>query len=218
MIKWRKLFKAAFIAAGISLIVNTVPVHAEAVYTAKQGDTYFKIAKQYDVNLQALMKANPDIPANNIYVGRQIKLPGSGVNGGLVKAATVKLDPNAVAQKSANEVTAWGKTFTYSKEINVKASAYSAVADEHGKWGAVDYFGNSLKLGTIAVDPDVIPLGTKVLVTGYSHPGLPDHAFVATASDKGGAIKGNRIDIFIPGSKSHVSKFGYQNVKLYVIE
>lgn len=215
--KFNKLIKAAVIAAGIGLTLNTVPVHAEAVYTAKEGDTYYKIATQYDVNLQALMEANPNIPANNIYAGRQIKLPGSGEHGGLVKAATYD-KKNAVAEKPDYQVTAWGKTFTYSKEISVKASAYSAAAGENGQWGAVDYFGNPLKLGTIAVDPSIIPLGTKVLVTGYSHPGLPDHAFVATACDTGSAIKGNRIDIFIPGSPSSVSQFGFQNVKLYVIE
>ncbi len=119
---------------------------------------------------------------------------------------------------SEEVVVAWGKTFTYSNTIQVKASAYSKAASENGKWGAVDYLGNPLKLGTIAVDPKIIPMGTKVLVTGHSHDGLPDQAFVATATDQGGSIKGNRIDIFIPGSQSFVKTFGYQDVKLYVLD
>ncbi|MNJ53747.1 Cell wall-binding protein YocH precursor [compost metagenome] len=81
-----------------------------------------------------------------------------------------------------------------------------------------DYYGNPLKLGTIAVDPNVIPMGTKVLVTGHSHPDLPKDSFVATAMDQGSAIKGNRIDIFIPASPQKVSQFGFQDVKLYVLE
>ena len=76
----------------------------------------------------------------------------------------------------------------------------------------------TLELGTIAVDPSVIPLGTKVLVTGHSHPGLPKQAFVATARDVGGAIKGHRIDIFIPGSKQSVSSFGFQDIELYILK
>ncbi|MNP78212.1 Cell wall-binding protein YocH precursor [compost metagenome] len=61
-------------------------------------------------------------------------------------------------------------------------------------------------------------MGTKVLVTGHSHDNLPKKAFVATANDQGGAIKGNRIDIFIPGSAQSVSSFGYQDVTLYILE
>lgn len=119
---------------------------------------------------------------------------------------------------SEDKVEAWGKTLSYKKTIPVKASAYSASASENGKWGAVDYFGNPLQLGTIAVDPKIIPMGTKVLVTGHSHTQLPKAAFIATASDQGGAIKGHRIDIFIPGSQQAVKQFGYQDITLYILE
>ena len=51
----------------------------------------------------------------------------------------------------------------------------------------------------IAVDPKVIPLGSKVWVEGYGE---------AIAGDTGGAIKGNRIDILL-GSDS--AKMGTQN-------
>ncbi|WP_407272215.1 ubiquitin-like domain-containing protein [Radiobacillus sp. PE A8.2] len=47
----------------------------------------------------------------------------------------------------------------------------------------------------VAVDPRVIPLGSKVWVEGYGN---------AIAGDIGGAIKGNRIDLFV-----HSSKYGY---------
>ncbi len=43
--------------------------------------------------------------------------------------------------------------------------------------------------GIIAVDPDVIPLGTRVYVSGYGY---------ATAADTGGAIKGRIIDVWLP--------------------
>ena len=51
----------------------------------------------------------------------------------------------------------------------------------------------------MAVDPKVIPLGSKVWVEGYGE---------AIAGDTGGAIKGNRIDILL-GSDS--AKMGTQN-------
>ena len=43
-------------------------------------------------------------------------------------------------------------------------------------------------LSTVAVDPRVIPLGSKVWVKGYGY---------AIAADTGGAIKGNIIDVYV---------------------
>lgn len=62
--------------------------------------------------------------------------------------------------------------------------------------------------GTVAVDPRVIPLGTKVYVPGYG---------VAIAADTGGAIKGNRVDICVPTTNEAFS-WGVRNVTVYVIE
>lgn len=99
----------------------------------------------------------------------------------------------------------------------MKATAYTAHASENGKWGAVDYFGNPLKLGTVAVDPKAIPLGTKLFITGYQFKHLPQGGFIAEARDIGGAINGNKIDIFVPVSKQIGSTFGIQNVEVYIM-
>ncbi|WP_411835294.1 3D domain-containing protein [Paenibacillus barengoltzii] len=224
---WSKLAATALIAVSLTIPMQTISVHADAVHKAVEGDTFYLLAKKYGVDMNKLMAANPSINPSNIYAGLKITIPGvQSQSAGVASAAPAKKESAATTTASAsklkvmstgNVVEAWGKTFTYSKTINVKASAYSASASENGKWGAVDYFGNPLKLGTIAVDPKVIPMGTKVLVTGHNHDGLPDQAFVATATDQGGAIKGNRIDIFIPGSAANAKSFGFQDVKLYVI-
>ncbi|MGM1044646.1 3D (Asp-Asp-Asp) domain-containing protein [Paenibacillus uliginis N3/975] len=213
-----KLLTAAVLALGLTFGATTVPAEAATTHVAKQGDTYYFLAKRYGVNLNKLMQANPNIKAKNIYPGLKIKIPAAPtMKAASVPAASVMV-PNLNVNASSKVVEAWGKTFNYSKTASMKATAYSSAASENGKWGAVDYFGNPLKLGTIAVDPKVIPLGTKVLVTGHSHSGLPNKAFVAVARDIGGAIKGNRVDIFIPGSQKSVSQFGIQNVKLYFIK
>lgn len=60
----------------------------------------------------------------------------------------------------------------------------------------------------IAVDPSVIPLGTKVYVEGYGY---------ATAEDIGGAIKGNRIDVFIP-TQSGALEWGRKQVKVTILD
>ncbi|MFC3749744.1 3D domain-containing protein [Paenibacillus sp. GCM10012306] len=215
-----KMIKTFAALVGISAALQAVPVHADGIHTAKEGNTFYTLSKQYGVSVDALMKANPQVSATNIYEGLKLNIPGQTPK--LVaqseSAKAEIITPNLNVQPETNTVSAWGKVFNYDRTLQVKASAYSSASSENGKWGAVDYLGNPLKLGTIAVDPSVIPIGTKVLVTGYSHPGLPKSAFVATATDMGSAIKGNRIDIFIPGSPSFVADFGYQYVQLYVIQ
>ena len=66
---------------------------------------------------------------------------------------------------------------------------------------------NSNGLSTIAVDPSIIPLGSKVYIPGYGE---------AIAADTGGAIKGHRIDLFL-NSENECNEWGRQNVTLYVL-
>lgn len=62
-------------------------------------------------------------------------------------------------------------------------------------------------ISTIAVDPNVIPLGSKVYVSGYGY---------AIASDTGGVIKGNIIDLFM-NSEAECTQFGRQQVTVTII-
>lgn len=60
----------------------------------------------------------------------------------------------------------------------------------------------------IAVDPSVIPLGSRVEVKGYG---------TFLAADTGGAIKGNKIDIFMP-NRSDALAFGRRSVEIRVVD
>lgn len=60
----------------------------------------------------------------------------------------------------------------------------------------------------IAVDPKVIPLGTKVWVEGYG---------IAVAGDTGGSIKGNRIDVYVKTKKIALN-WGRKNVEIKVLK
>lgn len=210
---------AALIGAGT--LLSAAPAKADSIHVAGATTTYYTLSNYYGISIDELKEANQSVDALNIYPGLRLNIPG------VMSAKTVAAETAAGqdfssailnVQAAAKTVEAWGKSFSYSKVLQVKASAYSSAASENGGWGPVDYFGNPLKLGTIAVDPSIIPFGTKVLVTGHAHPGLPKQAFIATATDAGSAIKGNRIDIFIPGSQSFVSEFGFQYVNLYFVD
>ena len=123
----------------------------------------------------------------------------------------------ASSQAASKTITVAGRAYTYKKVINARATAYTADPSENG-WGAVDALGNDLKLGTVAVDPNVIPLGTKLFITGYQFDHLPHGGYLATATDTGSAIKGNKVDLFVPVSKEIGNTFGIQNIKVYILK
>ncbi|MCB2297359.1 3D domain-containing protein [Clostridium tagluense] len=60
---------------------------------------------------------------------------------------------------------------------------------------------------TIAVDPSVIPMGSKVYIEGYGY---------AIASDTGSAIKNNLIDVFF-NTEAEVLNWGRRNVRIRII-
>lgn len=66
--------------------------------------------------------------------------------------------------------------------------------------------GTRPKMGTISVDPKVIPLGTRLYVEGYGH---------GTALDTGGAIKGRRLDLWFPSSRA-ARRWGEKKVNVHV--
>jgi 3D (Asp-Asp-Asp) domain-containing protein/LysM repeat protein len=95
-----------------------------------------------------------------------------------------------------------------SKEIIVEATAYTASCE-----GCSGITATGINLienpnqKVISVDPSVIPLGSRVYVEGYGE---------AIAGDTGGAIKGNKIDVFIP-SKQDAINFGRKQLKVTIL-
>lgn len=102
--------------------------------------------------------------------------------------------------------------------LHLTATAYGATAQDNYPYGATDAFGLPLKPGDVAVDPSVIPLNTKMYVTGYHTPYLPAGGELAVARDTGGAIQGHRIDMYINSTnEALINSFGIQSVTAYVL-
>ncbi|MBD2868064.1 3D domain-containing protein [Paenibacillus arenilitoris] len=205
---------AALVGLSVMMAAGTIEA-ATKTHTATDNDTLWKLSRQYGVSLDALLEANPKIDPLNVYGGLKIAIPSAANQTAIGQTEAAK----TVAAKSEPTVMAAnGKEHAYKKALTVKATAYTAAASENGGWAGLDYFGNKLKVGTVAVDPKMIPLGTKLYVTGYDYSGLPQGGMIATATDVGGSIKGNRIDIYVPDSASKAMSFGIQNVKIYILK
>lgn len=101
--------------------------------------------------------------------------------------------------------------YVLGKELWLDATAYDACVLCCGKTDGITRTGTKARAGrTIAVDPSVIPLGSKIYI--------PELGLVFTAEDTGGKIKGNRIDIYME-THEEATEFGIQrNLKAYVLE
>ena len=128
-----------------------------------------------------------------------------------VKAVGVKSDGVRRLEK--------GDNFSYSKVITCNATAYDLSYQSCGKnpgdrgYG-ITASGARAKYGTVAVDPRVIPLGTRMYIESA------DGSFVygyCVAADTGGAINGNRVDLFFP-SYNECMQFGKRSVKVYILD
>lgn len=213
---------------------ETIHISQEEHYKVKSGDTLSGIAHKYDVGVNDIKSWN-GLSSDTIHPGQEIVIKPAANK---VEAASVgpAQKSGQAAQAEQSEPAEQTKPAEQSKpaeqtkpveqsepadsnnesqdqaesgrEITVSATAYTA--DCQGCSGTTAT-GVDLKANpdakVIAVDPSVIPLGSKVYVEGYGY---------ATAADTGSAIKGNRVDIFVPNEQDAVN-WGVKNVKVKIL-
>ena len=71
----------------------------------------------------------------------------------------------------------------------------------------ITYTGMVMQKGVVAVDPVIIPLGTKMYIMGYGE---------GVAADIGSAIKGNRIDLAF-ANRGQALQWGRRRVRVYIL-
>jgi len=186
------------------------------MYTVAEGDNLYRIALKNDITLDELMDWN-DLANVTIHPGDQLIVSGDekpvkpveDVAAKVVNTVDVtkNIEPTKETEPVA-KVTPTPAPSEAEQEITVSATAYTAYCE--GCSGTTAY-GIDLRANpdrkVIAVDPTVIPLGTKVWVEGYGE---------AIAGDIGGAIKGHKIDLFMPSYDNAIA-WGRQTVKLKIL-
>lgn len=125
---------------------------------------------------------------------------GKEVDREILGQRVVTTPTNQVVSRGAQtSVSRGGETIRFKRAYVMRATAYCIP-------GGTTKTGASVRWGVIAVDPSVISLGANVYVEGYGK---------ARALDTGGAIKGNRIDLYMNSTEAALS-YGVRNVMVYV--
>ena len=113
--------------------------------------------------------------------------------------------PVVELKKEKQPATVTASTVTNNNtSLNVVATGYTP--GDPGCTG-ITYTGTKASRGTIAVDPKVIPFGTKLYIPGYGY---------GVAADTGGAIKGNKIDLCYE-SRTEALNWGIKNITVYIV-
>ncbi len=193
------------------------------LYRVDAGDTLWYIARRYRTTVAAIRQLNglPDgrlVPTETLLLAR-----------GSVGAATwgrpatsprmlsgAATTTAAADGNSGNGGNGGGASSNGVAAFRMVATSYDGSVASNGPWGAVNYFGQPLQFGDVAVDPSVIPLGSRLFISGYNDPALPRGGFYAIANDAGGAIQGNRIDIYLP-TAAQANRFGMEHVRVQLV-
>jgi 3D (Asp-Asp-Asp) domain-containing protein/uncharacterized protein YabE (DUF348 family) len=119
-----------------------------------------------------------------------------------------KAEASTTAENTVNYVP--GTNLAYSQLLDFQATAYYC---PNPAWWNTTYTGTSAQVGTVAVDPNFIPLGTKMYIVSA------DGEYVygyCTAEDIGGAIKGRIVDLYF-NTYDECIQFGRRDVKIYIL-
>ncbi|QGG47878.1 3D domain-containing protein [Heliorestis convoluta] len=101
------------------------------------------------------------------------------------------------------------KGYQISVPMEVEATAYDACLICCGKTDGITKSGVlAQEWYTVAVDPNLIPLGTKIYVPAFGR--------VFEAQDIGGSIRGRKMDFFLPDHESALL-FGRQSLQVYLL-
>ena len=189
------------VATLIILLCSNLPAHANANSNSKELIKYSMRGENVKIVQKLLSEAgfyNGDI--DGIFGNETLNAVKTyQFSKGLLVDGVVGEETLKFLKRSDN------KTDRKMRSIVMHASAYSAFDPGNGQYTSNGTF---LRKGIAAVDPSVIPLGTRLFIPGYGE---------AVADDVGGSIKGNRIDLAFD-SREDALQFGVRNVIVYIVE
>jgi 3D (Asp-Asp-Asp) domain-containing protein len=176
-------------------------------YSVQPNDTLWEIAHRFHTTVERLLALNPHVRPDQLQIGTLLSVPR-------VRDSAKPV----MAEQGKVLITASGERLRVRHILNCKLTAYTSGFESTGKrpgdpgYG-ITSSGRVATIGrTIAVDPNVISIGSKVYIEGLG---------IRYAEDTGGAVKGHHIDVFVgdSGAVKQALEFGVKdNVPVYILE
>ncbi len=219
--------------SGSAYVIASVDVPEESVLANENSIgsklvAYNNIKETEEIAYNTVKKLNYSLPAGETVTVREgvvgesvcdikVKLVGGQEVSREVISETVTKQPidkiveYGSSDKAVKPATANGLDYKY--VLVCKATAYDMSPAENGGYGGTTATGVPLDKGVIAVDPRVIPLGSRVYIEALD--GSWSYGY-AVAADTGGAIKGKRVDLCYT-TRSECIQFGRRDCRVYVL-
>ena len=218
-------------ANAVILAKANLPAINDVNSVASSADTavYGEVTETQEVNFNTVKRLNSSLEAGDTKTVREgengekavtyrVKYAnGKEISREVVSETVTKAPVDKIVEygnknASKNSPVNTGK-LDYKYVITCNATAYDLSAEENGGYAGQTATGVPLDKGVIAVDPKVIPLGSRVYIEALD--GSWSYGY-AVAADTGGAIKGNRVDLCLRTQKECI-QFGRRPCRVYVL-
>lgn len=218
--KWSQsllIFLCGLTAWGIAIhqgeqLFNTASAkeNSYVTVTVKKGDTVYRLSREHGTTVETIAQLNRLSNPSVIRVGQELRIPLKNTQVRTQENTKLATQPKAVPASATLPVMSRGQ---YLGEFTL--TAYTAGPESTGKkpgdsaYGVTSSGAKVVEGITIAVDPDVIPIGSRVYIEGIGY---------RIAQDTGSAIKGNKIDLYM-NDLGEARSFGVKrNIKVELID
>lgn len=198
------------ITDGINIVITKVSIGNETYEEAVARNVITKESSEHKKSVTIVEKEGADGLSKNTY--NVTRRNGEVVSKTLVSSEVITAPVDkivTVGTKEENVIASRGGV-RYKKVLQCTATAY-----EPGYPG-ITATGRKAGPGIIAVDPRVIPLGSRVFVESTDDGKSWTYGY-AIAADTGGAIKGNKVDLCY-NTRSECIQFGRRQCNVYILE
>ena len=185
--------------------VKTAGVNGEKVKTYKVLEHNGQVIEKQMVSEEVTKKPVTKVVEYGTVVATITNRGNTTARNNETKSSSPAQSSSTSAQSGGSATKANG-TISYSKVLEMTAYSYTG--------GGLTASGSPCAVGRVAVDPKVIPLGTRLYIEAWD--GSSWTYGYAVAADTGGAIKGNKIDLY-RNTETECRNFGVRKAKVYVL-